>query len=171
MQVTTNGLDRFREEVRSESAKRAERMEARQVARENRSPSEQLRLLDQRLGKGVGADKERKRLYDQMAAGVTGKRSAGAVAVSKPVESVTTVSEVVETLESPVWVPQVGEMVRINSEEYGKTYLRKKGEVVEVTDEGVKVKLTARKNPLLVSLEHLDAIEKSSSPAEQAEAA
>lgn len=38
----------------------------RQEKRENRSPQEQLALLDKRLGKGVGAERERRRLTEKI---------------------------------------------------------------------------------------------------------
>ena len=37
--------------------------------RNNRTPQQQLALLDQRLGKGQGATRERERLHKQIAAG------------------------------------------------------------------------------------------------------
>lgn len=52
MPVTTHN----NQEVRRKMARE------RQEERKKRSPREQLRLLDQRLGKGLGAAKERERL-------------------------------------------------------------------------------------------------------------
>lgn len=47
--------------VKGDSVK-TERVVARQAARSSRGPQEQLKLLDQRLGAGQGAVKERARL-------------------------------------------------------------------------------------------------------------
>jgi len=45
---------------------RIERAEVRQGERLERSPEQQLQLLDKRLGKGVGASKERAKLLAQI---------------------------------------------------------------------------------------------------------
>ena len=45
---------------------RIERAEVRQGERSKRSPEQQLQLLDKRLGKGVGASKERAKLLAQI---------------------------------------------------------------------------------------------------------
>jgi len=42
--------------------KRQDEAHARQMDRETRTPKQQLALLDKRLGKGVGAKRERERL-------------------------------------------------------------------------------------------------------------
>jgi cell shape-determining protein MreC len=52
MPVTTHNNQSVRRKMATE----------REVEREKRSPREQLHLLDQRLGKGLGAKKERERL-------------------------------------------------------------------------------------------------------------
>lgn len=43
--------------------------QARNTARAERSPANQMRLLDQRLGEGIGATKERTRLRRSMKGG------------------------------------------------------------------------------------------------------
>lgn len=48
----------------SKVAARRERASERQALREKRSAKQQLALLDQRLGKGVGAAKEREKLAE-----------------------------------------------------------------------------------------------------------
>ena len=45
---------------------RREKALARQVAREKRNPEQQLKVLDDRLGKGKGAKKERDKLGRQL---------------------------------------------------------------------------------------------------------
>ena len=47
-----------------ERAERRERAGIRQASRDTRTNEQQLALLDTRLGKGEGAEKERKRLSD-----------------------------------------------------------------------------------------------------------
>jgi hypothetical protein len=47
-------------------AKQAEEAEANRQARANRSASDQLAVLDKRLGKGKGAERERARLNKQI---------------------------------------------------------------------------------------------------------
>ena len=47
-----------------ERAERRERAEIRQASRDKRTNKQQLALLDVKLGKGEGAEKERKRLSD-----------------------------------------------------------------------------------------------------------
>ena len=47
-------------------AQRIERVLVRQEERTKRSPEQQLQLLDKRLGKGVGATKERMKLKIQI---------------------------------------------------------------------------------------------------------
>ena len=49
-------------------AARQRKADEREAAREARSPQERLKLLDQRLGVGVGAARERARLQAQIAA-------------------------------------------------------------------------------------------------------
>ena len=51
-----------REAWDARQAKKAEIADHNREARDNRSPQEQLELLDQRLGKDQGAKKERARL-------------------------------------------------------------------------------------------------------------
>lgn len=50
---------------------RAERAAGRQALRNKLSPSEQLGILDQRLGAGLGAERERQRLQRQILEGIT----------------------------------------------------------------------------------------------------
>ena len=54
------------ENKRAREAKWRATMYSFEAERANRSPSEQLKVLDQRLGKGKGAKKERKRLLAQL---------------------------------------------------------------------------------------------------------
>lgn len=59
---TSKGLDAYREAKQSREAAQEAAKIAREEARVNRSNAEQLALLDSRLGEGLGARKERRRL-------------------------------------------------------------------------------------------------------------
>lgn len=52
---------------------RQRKADEREVARKARSPQEQFELLDQRLGAGVGAQRERARLMARITAAQGGK--------------------------------------------------------------------------------------------------
>lgn len=63
---TREGLDRYRAEQLQRENDFWDTIEQNKKERAKRSPQQQLALLDERLGKGMGAKKERKRLKAQM---------------------------------------------------------------------------------------------------------
>ena len=63
---TSAARDEYREEMAAREADFWARHDERVAARKSRSPQQQLAELDARLGKGVGAKKERKRLQAQI---------------------------------------------------------------------------------------------------------
>lgn len=56
------GLDKYREEKELDTQDFFYTLDSNRASRKNRSAKQQLALLDERLGKGIGAKKERKRL-------------------------------------------------------------------------------------------------------------
>ena len=62
---------------------RVERAQARQEARGGRTPQQQLGILDEKLGSGVGAVRERKRLLQMLSSPTSEKSSRVATTKSQ----------------------------------------------------------------------------------------